>query len=117
LKIKLGAQGEETAARYLAGQGYKIVDRNFRCPLGEIDLIAKEGNTLCFIEVKARRSIRFGWPEESVTPFKQMRLRRLSQWYLKARRLPDAQVRFDVVSLLLGSSPTPDRIRLIKGAF
>ncbi len=112
-----GGHGEEIAARYLAGQGYKIIARNVRSKFGEIDLVARHGRTLCFVEVKARRSSRFGWPEESVTPLKQHRLRRLAEWYLQAHRLSNVPVRFDVVSLILEADNSPARMRLIKSAF
>ncbi len=93
------------------------MDRNVRSRFGEIDLVAKEGPTLCFVEVKARRTVRMGWPEEAVTEAKQRRLARLAQWYLKSRRYEDPPVRFDVVSVLFGPEGSVARTRLIKGAF
>ena len=117
-KIAAGRQGEETAVRYLQSNGYRVLERNVRARLGEIDIVAREGATLCFIEVKARSSARFGWPEEAVTFRKRQRLLRLAQLYL--RRHPTearAAVRFDVLSILSSAEGDPGRIRLIKGAF
>ncbi|HKM40245.1 MAG TPA: YraN family protein, partial [bacterium] len=79
----VGKQGEEFAQRYLARLGYRIIERNFSCPIGEIDLIAQDGNTLVFIEVKTRSSLRFGLPEEAVTRTKQQKLRNVASYYLQ----------------------------------
>lgn len=112
-KFLAGRQAEETAVRYLRSQGYRILGRNIRAKFGEIDVVAREGPTLCFVEVKARSSIRYGWPEESVTWEKRRRLIRLAQGYLQRARWT-GPVRFDMVSVL---GHPPQRIRLIKGAF
>lgn len=94
-----------------------MLDRNVRARFGEIDVVARDGTTLCFVEVKARSSIRFGWPEESVTAQKRQRLLRLAQWYLQKTGSRGGPVRFDVLSLLSGPDGAPGRVRLIKGAF
>ena len=117
-KTSLGRKGEAIALRVLKENGYRIVDRNVRARFGEIDVVARDGRTLCFIEVKARSGLAFGWPEEGVTSQKQWRLGRLALWYLQSRRLIDVPVRFDVLSILLSSEGNPPmRTRLIKGAF
>lgn len=112
---ELGGAGEELAAAALKRQGYKIVERNYVTPLGEIDLIAKQKGFLVFIEVKTRQSGRFGTPAEAVHPAKQAKLRRLADYYLKQRRLGEVPVRFDVVGITF-SGGTP-AIEIIVNAF
>ena len=116
-KTAWGRRGEETAVRLLRENGYRIIGRNVRARFGEIDVVAKQGGAWCFIEVKTRRSVRMGWPEEGVTPAKQRQLSRLASWYLKFHRLQEIPIRFDVVSVLLDQDGGPARTRLIKGAF
>ncbi|HZE21021.1 MAG TPA: YraN family protein [Desulfobaccales bacterium] len=112
---RLGDQGEDLAAAVLKKQGYKILERNYLTPLGEIDLIARQGKTLVFVEVKTRKSTRFGSPQEGVSLGKQKRLRRLVDYYLKDKRLSAASVRFDVVAVTLaGGEP---RVEIIPDAF
>ena len=116
-RTALGRRCEEIAAEYLRGQGYRLIDRNVRMRFGEIDVVARDGDALCFVEVRARSSTRFGWPEESVTRQKRQRLIRLAQGYLRRLRGVPVPVRFDVLSILLGPDGAPTRMRLIKGAF
>lgn len=116
-KSALGRRGEGLAFQVLRANGYRMVDRNVRAKFGEIDAIARDGTTLCFVEIRTKTSSQFGWPEESVRFPKQWRLTRLAQWYLRAHRLGDVPVRFDVVSILLDPEGSPARTRLIKGAF
>lgn len=94
-----GRSGEEEAARFLAASGVRILDRNFRCPSGEIDLIAKDGQSIVFVEVRTRGSSTFGPPEGSVTGPKRNRIARAAQWYLKDRGLLGSPARFDVVAI------------------
>ena len=110
-----GQQGEDTAARYLTRQGYRIVQRNFRTPRGEIDLIATNGGTLIFIEVKARTDDAKGTPAAAVDERKQARIRRAAEWYCARYRTQDRSVRFDVVAIS-GRGPSR-RIELLKDAF
>jgi putative endonuclease len=112
---RLGDHGEELAAGALKKQGYKILERNYVTPLGEIDLIARQGKTLVIVEVKTRKSLRFGSPQESVGPAKQAKLRRLADYYLKDRRRTGSLVRFDVVAVTLAGD-TP-RVEIIPNAF
>ena len=100
-KRKIGDLGETVAENFLRQQGYVIIEKNFYYQHGEIDIIAKEGDTLVFIEVKFRRSERFGSPEESVTPKKQELLRRTAEGYVASKNLPDTDCRFDVVSVVM----------------
>jgi putative endonuclease len=98
-RYSLGNQGESAAAEYLSSSGIKILDRNFRCPLGEIDLIARDGKTIVFVEVRARQADGICSPEESITIYKRRRLTRAALWYLKQRGLLDSNARFDVVAI------------------
>jgi putative endonuclease len=112
---QLGDQGENLAAAALRQQGYKILARNYVTPLGEIDLIVQKGRTVVVVEVKTRKSLRFGSPQESVSHAKQNRLRRLADYYIKDKRLTGALVRFDVVAVTLaGDEP---QVEIIQNAF
>jgi putative endonuclease len=107
----LGARGEREAARWLRRQGFRILVRGYRTPRGEIDLIAREGDTLVFIEVKTRRA---GEPTEAVTLEKQQRLSLAALQFLKRHRLLEQRSRFDVVALVwpdMSRSPTIEHIR------
>lgn len=111
----IGDAGEEIAASYLSSCGYVIVEKNFVYQHGEIDLIAKEGNILVFIEVKTRHNTGFGEPEESVTEKKQSLLRRTAEGYVQQNGLTDVECRFDVVSIVLHS--VEPKITLFKNCF
>jgi putative endonuclease len=112
---QLGDHGEDLAATVLKQQGYKILERNYVTPLGEIDLIARQGKTVVIVEVKTRRGARFGAPQEGVHPGKQDRLRRLAEYYLKAKRLTGTTVRFDVVAVTLADDVP--QVEIIPNAF
>jgi len=112
---QLGDVGEDLAAAALKKQGYKILARNCVTPLGEIDLIARQGKTYVFIEVKTRRGERFGAPQEAVHPAKQQKLRRLADYYLKQKRLEEVAMRFDVVAIIIGEDGP--QVEIIKNAF
>ncbi|MBE0503799.1 MAG: YraN family protein [Desulfuromonadales bacterium] len=114
-RLSLGRCGEEAAALYLAEQGYRIVARNLRTPVGEIDIIAQQGKLLIFIEVKTRRSLAFGSPQEAVGPRKQRQIIRTAQWYLSDARHRGLQPRFDVIAILY--LPTGPQIEHIVNAF
>jgi putative endonuclease len=98
---QLGSDGERAAERFLRGRGYTIVERNYRCPLGEVDLVALHRGTVVFVEVKTLRRASVGAPHDAVGPRKQRRLARIAEHYLAARRLYDRDVRFDVVGVCL----------------
>ncbi len=112
----LGALGEEMAFHYLRSRGYKVLIRNYRCVFGEIDLVARDKDTLVFVEVKTRRDESMGPPAESVTFHKRGQITRSARQYLKSHGLHDVPCRFDVVSLLMRSGCEPE-ILLIAGAF
>jgi len=94
-----GKLGEDAAVVFLKQQGLQVLTQNFRCPLGEIDLVARDGETLVFVEVKSRFGNRFGLPQELVSRPKQRRLTRLAHWYLKCHRMENRPARFDVVAI------------------
>jgi putative endonuclease len=94
----LGSEGEDMAVRYLKDRGFKIPHRNYKTPLGEGDIIARDNEATVFVEVKTRSSDRFGEPFEAVDIRKQERLKRIALWYQK-KEGGETQVRFDVVSI------------------
>src|SRR3954452_14530286 len=103
---RLGARGELIAAALLTAAGLRVLDRNWRCREGEIDLVARDGDALVFCEVKTRRGAGYGHPVEAVTSTKQRRLRTLAQRWLSAHDEHAPDVRFDVVGVLLrGDGP------------
>lgn len=109
---EVGTNFEKKAADYLMGQGYRILDRNFRCKTGEIDLIAMDGDYLCFIEVKYRSGTAKGFPAEAITPGKMRKITRTAQFYMLLHKIPqDTPCRFDAVVIL------DHDISLIKNAF
>lgn len=107
---------EEMAANYLIEQGYEILARQYRTRSGEIDLVARDGSTIVFIEVKGRQSTRFGLPQEAVDRRKQRRIWRSAQHYLWSRGLSDGLCRFDVI-IIQSISPGQQQIEHIIGAF
>lgn len=96
---RLGERGENVAEAFLRKHGYVILERNFRCPLGEIDLIALERGTIAFVEVKTRSGGSYGSPAAAIDRRKQIRLRRAAEIYLSRKRLHDRPARFDVVEV------------------
>jgi len=114
-KITTGKEGEKIAAAYLKKNGYRIIEINFRCPIGEIDIVAKEKNDLVFVEVKTRKSMELGYPEQAVGIRKQKKMSQLALWYLQKRKIADTNARFDVVAVTL--IPEKNEVKLIKNAF
>jgi putative endonuclease len=111
----VGIAGEEAAVQYLCQHGYRILERNYRCRFGEIDLIARDGQTLVFVEVKTRRSQSYGPAAGAVTIEKQRHLIKASQVYLMQRKKTGEFCRFDVVTVEIDAQQP--RIALIKDAF
>jgi putative endonuclease len=97
-----GRQGEDIATSFLTGKGYQIIQRNWRCAAGELDLIAMDGHALVFVEVRTRSGSRFGPAEASITPAKQTRLIELAQTYLQEHPALTSNWRIDVVAIQLG---------------
>jgi putative endonuclease len=113
---ELGQVGEELACDLLRKKGYTVVERGFRIFRGEIDVVARDGDTLVFVEVKTRADESYGRPEESVTPAKQRQIRRIAQGYLVAKSLGEVPCRFDVVAILY-RGPDDYRLEHFKDAF
>ena len=114
-KKELGKKGEDLALRYLKKNGYHVYERNYVCKMGEVDIIAKEKDTLAFIEVKTRTSTAFGPPQLAVNAAKQTQLSKVALYFLKEKGLGDIKARFDVVAIVLG--PRGPEIELIRDAF
>ncbi|MDW8103809.1 MAG: YraN family protein [Armatimonadota bacterium] len=107
-------QGEDLAAQFLSRQGCVVLQRNWRCPFGEVDIIAQEGDTLLFVEVKARRRVEYALPREAVDLRKQERLRQCAEMYLNLF-CPDAPCRFDVIEVWWQSGKA--RLHWLREAF
>ena len=112
----LGQLGERLAARHLERRGYHILARNWRCPVGEIDLVAERGDTLVFVEVRTRRGDRLGTPQESITPSKQAKLIETAQTYLAEAELGERDWRIDVVAVEMSPRGNVVRIDVIENA-
>ena len=111
----LGKKGEDLAAEFLRKNGYRIIERNYRCRGGEIDVIACERDTLCFVEVKSRGSEDYGGPEQAITATKKRRMTHAALFYLTQKRIQDADWRFDAVTVVMTNAGT--EMELIRGAF
>lgn len=115
-RSSLGERGETVACRFLEVQGYKILEKNYKCKLGEIDVIARRRERLAFVEIKTRTSTQFGTPQEAVDLQKQEKIFKVAQWYLKEKKILKSPIAFDVVAILWQEGQTPE-IRLIADAF
>ena len=114
-RLSLGKKGEELALAQLKALKYRILERNFKCRLGEIDIIARDKNTLVFIEVKTRATKDFGGPAAAVNERKQRQLSKVALTYLNQKNLHHVPARFDVVAIEL--IPPSPRIEVIRNAF
>jgi putative endonuclease len=114
-KYALGQRGENAAAKFLRNEGYKIICRNFRCGVGEIDIVARDGKTLVFAEVKTRVDDE-PTPEDQVNPTKQHQLTKAARFYLSRYGTPQPPARFDVIAVVWPTGRMP-RIRHTKDAF
>ena len=115
-RYSLGERGETAAADEIRKKGFKILRKNYKCAIGEIDLIAEKNGRIHFIEIKTRSGRGFGDPAEAVDRKKQKKLIKLAAWYLKENKLEDPPVSFDVAAVLWKANKPPE-IRLIEGAF
>ena len=113
--LALGKWGEDIAAADLKRRRYRIIERNYRCTFGEVDIIALDKGTIVFVEVKTRSSHAYGRPEMSVTPRKQRQLAKVALSYLQNRDLLDRDARFDVVAVDVGAEE--ERVTVIENAF
>jgi putative endonuclease len=119
IKDAVGRFGEELAARHLSDAGLELLDRNWRCADGELDIVAREGDVIAFVEVKTRSTLAFGYPAEAVDRAKAARIRRLAARWLAERRGSGPgwpQVRFDVVSVVR-LAPGGPSVSHLRGAF
>ena len=113
-----GIVGEEMAANFMIARGYRILERNFRCKGGEVDIIARDpgDKSLVFIEVKTRRGLSYGVPQLAVTAFKQRQISKATLTWLSLKHLHDSNARFDVIAILLHTDGS-HQIEHIKNAF
>lgn len=111
MKNIIGIKGELVAVNHLKQKKYIILETNFKNKIGEIDIIAKQNDTIVFVEVKYRTNANFGYPREAVTPYKQHKIRLVAQSYLQKKFGLDSKVRFDVVEIL------NEKITHIENAF
>lgn len=115
-RLSLGRRGEALAAERLAALGYALVERNYRCAAGEIDLVARRGEAWVFVEVRARRGRSHGTPEESLTPRKRRHLLAAAQTYVQANALDGAAWRIDFVAVEFSPQGELQRVDVIENA-
>ncbi|MBP2031645.1 putative endonuclease [Clostridium algifaecis] len=113
----IGNLGEYIAQKYLTSIGYIIIAKNFRCKIGEIDIIGKDKDYVCFIEVKTRRSKKYGEPCEAVNYFKKIKILKTANMYILKNNLYNCNFRFDIVEILLSQNDNNYNINLIRNAF
>jgi len=113
--ISFGKISEEQASSFLESQGYRILFHNYKARGSEIDIIAREKDTICFVEVKSRCSDRFGSPQEAVTPAKQQKIARAALMFLQENKLQDKSCRFDVVAIIRQAGK--EKFSLFRDAF
>ena len=115
-RMRLGQRGERLAEEHLIRQGYSIVTRNYRCPAGEMDLIAQAGPVVVFVEVRTRRGRNYGTPEDSITPRKQAHLIAVAETYLYEHGLDDADWRIDLVAVEMSARGELLRVEQFENA-
>lgn len=108
-----GQRGEEIACKALKKRGYRILDKNFSCRHGELDIVAEDNDVVCFIEVKSRSSENYGLPEEAVTRWKKRKLLNTAFVYIEKKNIKDRDMRFDIISVDLKTR----KARILKDAF
>lgn len=113
---QLGAFGEQVAKDHLEKHGYEIVQCNYRCSIGEIDIVARDGDYLVFVEVRTKRDRQFGSPEESITLAKKTKLVELAETYLQEHQDSSELWRIDVVAVEVGRADKISRIEIIENA-
>ena len=115
-RMSLGKRGEAVAANYLLKNGYKILEQNYRCKIGEIDVVAEKAGRILFVEVKTRSSEQYGLPQEAVHETKQQKILRAAEWYLKEHRWEEKPVGFEVIAVQWREGHDPE-ISCIPNAF
>lgn len=113
----IGSFGENLATEYLQKMNYKILKRNYRCKIGEIDIISTSNNFLCFVEVKTRYESMYGTPGEAVNRKKQIKLYKIAQFYIMQNNIFNLNFRFDVLEVILNHKNNDFTVRLIENAF
>lgn len=116
-RLNIGKTGESLAVAHLKARGYEILEQNYRAVRGEIDLVAQDGDCIVFVEVKTRRSLKFGLPQEAVTTQKQRQISKVALAYLQAKNRFDAPCRFDVIAIHLSPKLELLKLEQIKNAF
>ena len=112
-----GKMGEDAAVKQLKKTGLRIICRNYRCRLGEIDVIAQDGGVLVFVEVRSLRTAGYGLPQETIGFKKMTRVRKIAQYYLTANKIKNADCRFDVIAVQLECDGEVKNLEYIKNAF
>lgn len=118
--VSIGNLGEEAAVKAIKKQGYKVIERNYRTKMGEIDIIAKDGDYTCFIEVRLRKNNNFGSPADTIDMRKQQKIIRTAKYYAMAKKIYDCPMRFDAVLInadAKGGKLTNIKTEIIKNAF
>ena len=115
-RASLGRSSEQLAVQLLTSAGYLIEQQNVRYPVGEIDIVAREGQTLCFVEVRSTSSLQWGGPLATIDARKRRRLIQAARWYLSRCRILPPETRFDVVAISWDQAATP-AVELVRGAF
>lgn len=116
LRRESGKRGEQLALQHLKSLGYNVIETNYRCPRGEIDIVARQGDCLVFVEVRTRSGRGFGTPEESITFAKRQKLISLAMIYLQSHEGLPSDWRIDVVAVELGRDRQPERIEVVQNA-
>jgi len=116
-RLDIAKTGESLAVAHLKARGYDILERNYRAVRGEIDLIAQDGDFIVFVEVKTRRSLKFGLPQTAVTTQKQRQISKVALAYLQAKNLFDAPCRFDVIAIHVSPQLALLKLEQIESAF
>ncbi len=114
---EIGAYGENIAMEYLLNKGYKLISKNFRSQFGEIDIIAKEKDLICFIEVKSRYNTNFGFPAQAISKNKQKRIKKTSLLFINKEKLFNLNIRYDVIEILLNYNDDSYIINHLENAF
>ena len=116
-RLNIAETGEALAVAHLKARGYEILARNYRAVRGEIDLVAQDGDCIVFVEVKTRRSLKFGLPQAAVTTHKQRQISKVALAYLQTHNLFDAPCRFDVIAIHLSPQLEVLKLEQIENAF
>ena len=115
-KASVGDRGDAIAEAFLRGKKFRILERNFRCKAGEVDIVARDGKTLVFVEVKARKNEAYGPPQLAVTAFKQRQISKAALVWLAKNKMENSAARFDVIAILMADHEVP-QIEHIRDAF